>query len=389
MALYPCANPTCKNIKTRRKYLFCDICRRAGINIRTHPSVVRVSSDMDSPPPVPPTPDEQLASDRVRNLADTKYKLLEGKYRSALTTIDRLEGELGIVTAMREGVAPFAIKAQKGTGTSEATPVLVASDWHFEEEVDPRTVSGLNAYNLDIAHKRATEFFTHGLRLVKLLNQDVAISDVVVALLGDFISNDIHEEVAEVTDASPTNAIVLVLNELISGIEYFLENSSYTFTFVCKSGNHGRTTKTTRFATENGHSLEYLMYLHLAAHFRTEPRVRFIIEDGIHTYLPVYDRTVRFHHGHAIRYAGGVGGITIPVNKAIAQWDKGRTADIDVFGHFHQSAQHRKWVCNGPMIGYNAFAMSIKADYEPPSQTLFLLDKRRGRTAVWPILFTV
>ena len=35
----------------------------------------------------------------------------------------------------------------------------------------------------------------------------------------------------------------------------------------------------------------------------------------------------------------------------------------------------------------NAFALSIKADFEPPKQALFLMDKRRGRTCTWPILF--
>jgi hypothetical protein len=40
------------------------------------------------------------------------------------------------------------------------------------------------------------------------------------------------------------------------------------------------------------------------------------------------------------------------------------------------------------MIGFNTYALSIKADYERPKQTLLLLDKKRGRTCTWPILFT-
>jgi hypothetical protein len=39
------------------------------------------------------------------------------------------------------------------------------------------------------------------------------------------------------------------------------------------------------------------------------------------------------------------------------------------------------------MIGYNSFALSIKADYEKPRQALFLMDKKRGRTCLWPIVF--
>jgi hypothetical protein len=177
-------------------------------------------------------------------------------------------------------------------------------------------------------------------------------------------------------------------NLIISGLEFLLNHSPFSFVIPCHSGNHARTTQKTRFGAENGHSLEYLMYLHLAAYFRNEPRVTFLIPEGMHSYVDVYNQTIRFHHGHAVKYGGGVGGIYIPVNKAIAQWNKARRADLDVFGHFHQMRDGGNFICNGSLIGYNAFALSIKADYEPPKQALFLLDKKRGRTCTWPILFS-
>lgn len=91
-------------------------------------------------------------------------------------------------------------------------------------------------------------------------------------------------------------------------------------------------------------------------------------------------------HGHAIRYGGGVGGIYIPINKAIAQWDKSERADLTVFGHFHQQRDGGNFICNGSLIGYSSFAQSIKADFEKPKQCLFLIDSKRGKTCTWPIL---
>jgi hypothetical protein len=44
------------------------------------------------------------------------------------------------------------------------------------------------------------------------------------------------------------------------------------------------------------------------------------------------------------------------------------------------------FVSNGSIIGHNAYAISIKADYEKPRQTLVLIDKKRGKTIVAPIL---
>jgi hypothetical protein len=323
-------------------------------------------------------PGVQLSADRDRQRAIAELATLRKKYDESLKTIDRQERELKVVGGLRNNLETFDIQALEGGGTSEGTAVLVASDWHVEENVNPHVISGLNEYNLDIAQARATKFFQAGLRLVRLLQQDLKIPRLVLPLLGDFISNDIHAEVAEVAEVSPIHAIVHAQKFLASGIEFLLDHSDLSFVIPCHSGNHARTTEKTRFATENGHSLEYLMYLHLAAYFRSEPRVQFLIAEGMHSYVNVYDKMIRFHHGHAVKYQGGVGGIYIPVNKAIAQWNKARHADLDVFGHFHQLRDGGNFICNGSLIGYNAFALSIKADYEQPKQALFLIDKKRG-----------
>lgn len=343
----------------------------------------RTKTTAETPAPVAvPT----VADDRKVQKLTAELQQARAKYKDALTTIERLEAQVEFSTALKGDVETFHIEPKQGSGTSEATLVALASDWHIEERVDKGTVSGLNEFNLEIAHQRVTKFFQGMLRLTRLLQQDVRIDNIVLALLGDFISNDIHDEVAELSDLQPMHAITTVQSMLISGIEFLLNHTTCSFIVPCHSGNHARTTKTTRFGSENGHSLEYLLYMHLAAYFRHEPRVSFIITPGMHSYVQVYDQTLRFHHGHAVKYGGGVGGLFIPAYKAIGQWSKARWADLDCFGHFHQTKDGGNFLCNGSLIGYNAFALSIKADYEEPRQTLFLIDKKRGRTATWPIL---
>lgn len=329
--------------------------------------------------------DETVAADLKKRAERDQVSFYRSRYDDALSVIKAYEQQLGIAEALK-AVNPVGITPKQPRGTSEATPVIVASDWHTEEVVGPE-VGGLNTFSLEIARDRATRFWQSSLRLIRLLNQDVTITDVVIALLGDFITNQIHEaQNAETNELQPVHALLYAQDLIIGGINFLLENSDYRFTIVCHSGNHARTSKKTRFSAENGHSLEYLMYCHLATYYASEPRITFIASPGYHTYLPIYDQVVRFHHGHAIRYQGGVGGLYIPVGKAIAQWNKGRRADLDVFGHFHQLRDGGNFICNGSLIGHNAFAISIKADYEEPRQTLFLMDKRRGRTCTWPVL---
>jgi len=364
-----CLTPSCGNVARRRG--LCTKCGRGAISV-----------------PVP-TPAAALAFDREKQKLQAEQANLKLRYAAALKTIDEQERELDALGVLGHSVETYSIEpVSTSKGTGEATAVLLAGDWHYEEEVKPSQVNGLNKYTLDIAKERTTTFFQASLRLIRLLQQDVRIDRCIMALLGDFITNQIHgAENAEKNQLEPTYAIVAARNAIISGIDFFLEHSKLEFIIPCASGNHARTTHTTRFGSENGHSLEFLMYEHLAAHYRNEPRVTFIIPEGMHSYVRVYDTTIRFHHGHAVKYGGGVGGIYIPVNKAIAQWNKGKRADLDCFGHFHQLRDGGNFICNGSVIGYNTFALSIKADYEPPKQTLFLIDKKRGRTCTWPILF--
>lgn len=350
-----------------------------------HRGAVRCGKCRDARNTVTPALPVTVAVDRSKQRAASELHSLKQRYDESLRIIDRQEKELRAVGALSEGLETTVIKPKHSTGTSEATAVIVASDWHVEERVEPGTVSGLNEFNLDIAKQRAERFFQSGLRLVKLLQQDVKITTVVLALLGDFISNDIHEDFPEINGLQPNHALVLAQNLLASGIDFLLANSTVDLVIPCHSGNHARTTRTTRFGAENGHSLEYLMYLHLATHFKNEPRVTFIIPDGMHSYVDIYGYTIRFQHGHAIKYGGGVGGIYVPVNKAIAQWDRARRADLNCFGHFHQMVDGGTFVANGSLIGYSSFALSIKGSFEQPKQALFLIDKKRGKTCVWPL----
>jgi hypothetical protein len=129
-----------------------------------------------------------------------------------------------------------------------------------------------------------------------------------------------------------------------------------------------------------------LLYKILEGRMAGDQQVEWQIADQYFNFMTVYERRIRYHHGDGLKYQGGIGGLTIPTEKAIASWNKSpNRADLDLFGHWHQYQQNRHWLCNGSLIGYNAYALSIKASFEPPTQTYFLLDKKRGRTMTAPI----
>ena len=351
---------------------------------RPEDSVILKMEELELGRTAPELLDEKIAQDQKIFRAQGDKRTTASKYKRLLADYERLQAEMEAVVQLRRTPQTISIRHTK-TGTNEATAVISASDWHMDEMVDPATVSGLNEFNPDIAIARTKKFFSNSIKLVRNAQRDARINTIVLAMLGDFISNTIHEELQENNSMLPAEAIWFAQNAIISGINFYLNHSKCNIVVVCNTGNHGRMTKRIRFSTEQGNSLERYMYYNLALHFRGEKRVKFIIADGYHTYMDVYGYMLRFHHGHSIRFYGGVGGITIPVNKAIAQWNKARRADVDVFAHFHQYHNLANFVCNGSLIGFNPFALSIKASFEPPQQNFFLVHKGKGKGLSAPI----
>lgn len=327
-----------------------------------------------------------------RKITKSKKEVTETKKKLdfLLEKNERLEEQLESMKFIQGGTSSHVINPSYDSLKSEATAVVVASDWHLCETVIGSTVNNLNAYNEAIAKQRADDFFKNSLRLIKIFSQDIEIKQVVCGLLGDFINNMIHEEAQETNSKHPIHEVLFAQDILVAGINYWLENSKVSFTFVCHSGNHARSSVKQRHGIgDSGYSLEYMMYHSIAHRFAGNKRVNFVIPDSYHSYITIYDNVIRFHHGHDLRYQGGIGGLTIPVNKAIAQWNKAKKADYDVFGHFHQLFDGGNFICNGSMVGWNAYAVSIKASFEKPKQAMFLIDKKRGKTIVAPILFSV
>ena len=277
------------------------------------------------------------------------------------------------------GVETYTIKSKKEfNGKSKATAIVLASDWHYEEPVKESQVNGLNKYDTVIAKERIEEFFRVTAQLIKIHQREYDIENLILALLGDFISGSIHDDLMESNSIQPTVAIYEVQCLIASGIKYLLKETDVNLVIPCSAGNHSRITEKQRVSTEFGNSLEILMYRQMKDYFESEPRVKFIINDSYLTYVNIGKFTIRLSHGHALKFSGGIGGLFIPAFKAISQWNKSKKADYDFFGHFHQMKDGSNFVTNGSLIGYSAYAVKIKADYEKPTQAFMILDAQRG-----------
>jgi hypothetical protein len=275
----------------------------------------------------------------------------------------------------------------KRVKSGQAAAVVLISDIHCEETVDPSEVNGLNEYDLSIAERSIKQTFDRALLLLEDARNLVNIRRMVLWLGGDMISGYIHPELQERNSLSPLAACRWVKARLLAGIKMLAEHGGMdTLTILTSHGNHGRDTPKNRSAGEYDRSYEYDMYLSLRNEAEGIRKVEWQVGKGYHNYCDILGHNARFHHGHKVKYGGGVGGIHIPMNKAIYAWNQKIKADLNFCGHFHQwSPFGLESVINGSMIGYNAFAIDIKAQYQPPLQTFCVVDRDRGMTRVLPI----
>jgi len=333
---------------------------------------------------------EQLVGARISiegDIADRRERaetaVLKAKLKHALDQIEQCRYELGVALDARSALhdPPPIIPRERMGGKREATAVAMASDWHIEETVDADAVNGVNEFNLDIAHSRVRRFFDGFCFLTHYHRDHFLIRDAKLWLGGDLITGYLREENLESNSLSPVQAVAELHGWICQGVRQYLDEVPVErLDLDCSSGNHGRLTEKIRPSTREANSIEWLLYHMIAREFANEPRVKVTLPKGAHTYAQVYDLIIRWTHGDGTKGGSGVGGIMIPIRKAIAKWQTVRFAHFTGMGHWHQEHFLNDLFINGSLVGYGPYSLSIPAPFERPRQSFFLIDKHRGVT---------
>lgn len=298
-------------------------------------------------------------------------------HKERLAAVKQLETYLQIA----ESVPLFKLTHKAGKTDSLSVPVFLFSDWHIEEEIRPQQVRGKNEFNLEIADQRIQRLGNKAVEYALSRKSETDIPEVVVWLGGDFMSGYIHEELMTINQLSPPDAIIWVKSR-ISAILRHIASNFPKVRVVCNVGNHGRTTHKRWMHNGQRNSYEWLMYHVIADEMKASgvQNIEFFIPESYFAEFSVFETAVRTHHGDNVMYGGGVGGPSIPINKAIAAWDVAEQVDIDYFGHLHTFIDHHRWCMNGSLIGYSPYSVAIKAKYQRPLQVVDFIHHRVGRT---------
>lgn len=290
--------------------------------------------------------------------------------------------------AEQDRVAAKPVRLQaKSEPNHHAIALVHWSDWHIAEKVYKSKTNGKNAYNPEIAKARVKRLTENTLKLIELSRKHVRIDEMVLVLGGDFITGHLHEELAQTNCMGVTEECYFALQQLEQSVGALLASAAMkNVRVVCHRGNHGRSSRKIQFKNDYETSFESLIYWNLRDRLSGDGVEWVIPESDIAYTTLVRGVDIRTIHGHQIKYAGGIGGIAVPLTRWIVRQNQTRSAIATMLGHFHTFCPAAASSICGTLKGWDEFAQSHGFVYEPPSQLFMLFDcKRSHLTARHPI----
>ena len=284
----------------------------------------------------------------------------------------------------------WLVAPSKGSN-SFGTPTLFLSDLHWGERVFPAQVNGINEYSLPIARARLKRTFATTVRLLRDYLADGQYDGIVVALGGDMMYGNIHEELRETNDAHILACVADLHDHMVAGLEMMADEFGRVFV-PCVVGNHGRLDKKPRAKGAARDNFEWILYHYIAKHFANDPRVHVVVSESLDYVYKVHNHTYLLTHGDQFRGGSGISGPMTPWALGDHRKRKRQDAinqpyDTMIFGHWHQLFWgNGNFICNGSLKGYDEYAFRSNFSVQEAMQALWITHPDHGITFQMPVL---
>lgn len=349
---------------------------------------------------------EQTPDAKATATLERKVLSLEASKTSALRLANRAKLELATVVDERDRALfeldvlsqktqslPGWLTPRKARVKHYGTLVAAFSDLHASEVVVPAEIDGYNKYDLRIAEIRTERFFRRTIRLADNYLAGVQYDGIVLALLGDLVSGDIHEELVETNECSTLEAIYIVVPWLVKGIEMLAERFGAVH-IVSAPGNHGRNSKKPRHKRRSANNADTLIARLVARDMAAATNITFDIPVAADAGFTIYDQVFLVEHGDDMRFngtseIGSIGPVKRGTLRTARQMQQlGKPFDYMLLGHFHQyvPAYSQGFVMNGSVKGYDEYAKRGKFAPEIAQQFLGVVTPERGITVTMPVV---
>src|SRR5690606_29584398 len=154
--------------------------------------------------------------------------------------------------------------------------------------------------------QRLRRYFQASVILGQRWASDTTCEGAMLALAGDLISGDIHEELRITNALTAHEQVALVVEEVSAGI-HLLKEAFGRVHVIGVPGNHGRPTARHTAKLYARLSYDILCVSMIAERFSDDPKVTFQFGKSKDQITPVFGRTVYTTHGDKIGTRGGMG----------------------------------------------------------------------------------
>jgi hypothetical protein len=287
----------------------------------------------------------------------------------------------------------WLVKATPSKSTP-GVPTLFLSDFHYGEVVKKDAVNNLNNFNKKISQARLKTTVENAIDLCHNHMVNPKYPGIVLALGGDMMSGNIHDELTETNDGTTIDHVLELFDQMIWTISTLADKFGKVFIPTCY-GNHSRAYQQYRNKEAAHLSFDWMLYNLLEKHFKSvnDNRIKFQIPTGFDTYYKVYDTTYLLTHGDRLGVRGGTGivGMLGPIARGVQKvrseyTNLGKSIDYVIMGHFHQYISIKGAIVNGSLKGYDEYAMSNRFAFETPKQALWFTHPQHGVTFQVPII---
>lgn len=327
----------------------------------------------------PPAPQPEVSRAEVRDAAFWRKKHTASE--KELADAEHLVSELSGIRGLPFTIPDWILDTRTGRRGKSVIGALV-SDIHMGEVISAEEILGINAFNPEICRQRLRRYFAAVCTIGQRWASDTDCEGVLLALAGDLISGDIHDELKMTNALTSHEQCLAVAEEAVAGIRH-LRDTYGRVHVVGVPGNHGRTTHKPTAKLYARLSYDSLIVSMIAQRFDGDDRVTFQQSDAKDQITPVFGRTVFSTHGDKIGTKGGMGfaGPMLPIVRGSKKIDAqqagiGRKPDLIQFGHYHTTGNPGHVLANGSVPGYSEYADDLRAVVEPPQQWAYLLHSK-------------
>lgn len=273
-----------------------------------------------------------------------------------------------------------------------AAGLIHLSDLHVGEVVRREEIGGLNDYSPEIFIRRLRRMISASLEILPRWSADCDLQGVVVALNGDLVSGDIHDELRRTNALTAHEQVALATDEIAAGIAKVADRFGAVLVTVTP-GNHGRTTEKTHAKRMAALSYDTMVGNILTRQFAGDDRVTINVASGPDILFPLFGWSILQTHGDSMGTGGGQGfaGPELPIVRGgkkvkLAGFASGERYDVILSAHYHTSSNPGTLLANGSMVGYSEYSQRIRGVPEPPMQWLALIHEKWGLRERVPVV---